>query len=563
MADVVSQIVNLWSDINPVAGYTSGHLQQLTGLFLQTPDNVEAMHRRFQQLRGQLDEIADHHLRFTADAVLVSLRTSLDLARPSGAGPSGTGMGGVYAAADGIFYILLKQDHQASWVPTYLEAVRSAVQFETRRWFGLDFTIEVRRECLDTASYMKGTLQSLVERCPAYQKQCDEIQKDLNAYQALFSRDGLDSNDFNVYWPLFCQWDEVTGPVTALGYPACLQNYYQLTETAAEIEIMARSWLDLDIPVTAKITEQVAALPFVQSEGPLQEIWDKVTKQYYFDFKGLEHVVNACNDYGARYIIEHTKDDHVYFAATPDYLINLITGGEDFAINYLNPQKPFSQLYLTQAKNTSLLTMINILVHEASHGFNFVLSAKYAASPLLNLNTALEVPMTEGMAYYREYQYWAAAQSLLGRSDLHPIEQEYLNIYGQTQAEQVQGVLCAQLETYIWRVIRSIRALCDVQVNGGKITYTKFISWAADVTGLSLETLHGECFPFLASPGYAPCYAIGGASYAVLQKRGIPKGVTEIDFNTFASRLGFYAWPIAKQLMHAHVCPARNARIAC
>ena len=72
-------------------------------------------------------------------------------------------------------------------------------------------------------------------------------------------------------------------------------------------------------------------------------------------------------------------------------------------------------------------------------------------------------------------------------------------------------MLGAQLETYIWRVIRYIRALCDVRVNGGQQTYTDFISWAADSTGLSEETLHGECFTFLASPGYAPCYAIGGA----------------------------------------------------
>jgi hypothetical protein len=38
----------------------------------------------------------------------------------------------------------------------------------------------------------------------------------------------------------------------------------------------------------------------------------------------------------------------------------------------------YSQLYLTAAKNTSLLTVINILVYEASHGLDFLLSAKNA-----------------------------------------------------------------------------------------------------------------------------------------------------------------------------------------
>src|SRR5262249_54466795 len=144
----------------------------------------------------------------------------------------------------------------------------------------------------------------------------------------------------------------------------------------------------------------------------------------------------ACNDYGAQYVIAHDAADRVEFTATPSYLVNLVTGGEDFAVNYLNPSTAYSQLYLTAAKNTSLLTMINILVHEASHGFNFVLSAKHAGSPLLNLNTALEVPMTEGMAFYREFQYWAAAQQLLGRSGLNQVQQAYLSLYGETPKDQ-------------------------------------------------------------------------------------------------------------------------------
>jgi hypothetical protein len=88
------------------------------------------------------------------------------------------------------------------------------------------------------------------------------------------------------------------------------------------------------------------------------------------------------------------------------------------------------------------------------------------------------------------------------------------------------------------------------------MTYTDFIAWAAGATGLSDETLHGECFTFMASPGYAPCYAVGGASYATLQKRGIPAGVSEIDFNTGASRQGFFAWPTAIQKMEAMIAPA-------
>ncbi|HVR98446.1 MAG TPA: hypothetical protein VMW27_17665 [Thermoanaerobaculia bacterium] len=550
MKDLTSDIVDLWSDMNPVAGYTGGHLAKLTTLFTSSADNMDAMRARIQELRARLGEIPEAGLQATAAAILTSLRTQLDLSRPSGAGPSGTGMGGVYAAADGIFYIVLKKDYLQDFVPVYLDAVLAQVQFETQRWWGQDFTILVRRECLDTVTYMQGTIQSLLGVRPDLKPQTDGILKALESYKALFYVDGLDSNDFKTYWPIFQRWDRITGPTQARGYPACLQNYYQLTETAAEIEIMAQAWLDLDMPVTTEITEQVAALPFVGGEASLQTVWNKVSKHYAVDFgEWMQRVVKACNDYGARYVIAHTPQDRVDFAPTPGYLVNLVTGGEDFAVDYLDPALAYSQLYLTAAKNTSLLTMINILVHEASHGFNFVLAAKHAGTPLLNLNTALEVPLTEGMAFYREYQYWAAAQELLGVARLNEVQKAYLELYGDTPAAQAQGVLCAELETYIWRVIRYIRALCDVRVNGGKMTYTDFIAWAAEATGLSEETLHGECFTFMASPGYAPCYAVGGVSYAALQKQGIPKGVEEIEFNTYASRQGFYAWPLAEDLL--------------
>jgi hypothetical protein len=192
--------------------------------------------------------------------------------------------------------------------------------------------------------------------------------------------------------------------------------------------------------------------------------------------------------------------------------------------------------------------MINILVHEASHGFNFVMSAR-KASALFNLNTSLEVPMTEGQAYYREYQYYAGAAALLGKTGLTSAEEAYLKLYGSNKEEQALAILCAELETYIWRVIRYVRALCDVRVNGGKQTYTDFITWASELTGLSEETLHGECFTFLASPGYAPCYAIGGAIYGNSSTAGYRNGVTEIDFNTKTSSMGFHTWSIDKQYM--------------
>ncbi|MBS1663736.1 MAG: hypothetical protein JST68_22015 [Bacteroidetes bacterium] len=556
MSKLNQDIVQLWSEYNPVMAYTSDYTTELKSLFFETADAAMEMRKKILALESRLGEITDEKLRTTAKAVLVSIKTQIDMTRPSGAGPSGTGMGGVYAAADGVFYIVLKKDYKAAFVESFLDQVQRMVEFETQKWAGQDFTILVRRECLDTAVYMSGTLASLKNVRPDLAAPIAAILSALEKYKALFFVKGLESPDFSTYWKIFKEWDRIYGPAAVYGYPGSLQNYYQLPQTKDEIETIAMGWLELELPVTIDIADRIKNYPFITNQKNLQEIWDAVSKQYAVDFgKYMTKVVDACKAYGEKYIIASSSSDRVDFDATPDYLVDLVTGGEDFAVNYLNKAQAYSQLYLTESKNTSLLTMINILVHEASHGYNFVLSAKNAEA-LLNLNSPLQVPMTEGMAFYREYQYWAAAQNLLYKDKLNNVESAYLALYGDDRQSQVQGVLCAELETYIWRVIRYIRALCDTKVNGGEMTYTDFIEWAAQKTGLSEETLHGECFTFLASPGYAPCYAMGCATYAMIQKEGIMNGVTEIDFNTFCSAQGFYAWPIAIQLMNKHIAHA-------
>jgi len=549
---IIDEIVALWSEINPVAGYTSGYNKSLTSLLFESDSAIAMLKDKICTLESQLHGIESDDLRQTAQAVMANQKTQLELARPSGAGPSGTGAGGVYAAADGVFYIVLKKDYDQPWVSDYLKIVVEMISFETQRWSGGEYTVEERRECLNTVSYMLGSLDALSQANPKWDNNIKAVKVALEDYKQLFYSEALASNIFNTLWAAFKEGDAKQGPTRTKGYPGTLQSYYTLDMNADQVEQAAQDWMLIDMPVTLDLAQRIGSSMGLPPEASLQTVWNTLSKKYAVDFttEKMQQVLAACNDYGKEKIIGFTEKDIVKFNATPEYLINLVTGGEDFAIDYLT-DKPFSQLYLTASKNTSLLTMINILVHEASHGFNFVMSARETSSPLLNLNTSLEVPMTEGQAYYREYQYYAGAAALLGKTGLTPAEQAYLNLYGTSENEQRDAVLGAQLETYIWRIVRYIRALCDVRVNGGKQTYTDFIEWASQTTGLSEETLHGECFTFLASPGYAPCYAIGGAIYGDLSTKGYRNGTTELSFNTRSSAMGFHSWPQDKAHMES------------
>ncbi|HEX3047314.1 MAG TPA: hypothetical protein VHY08_21355, partial [Bacillota bacterium] len=164
MSNLIDDIINFWAYLNPVAGYTSGYMNELNKLFFQTPPATQAAYNQITTLNARLGEITDDKLRVTAGAVLTSLKTQLDLSRPSGAGPSGTGMSGIWVSADGVFYILLKGDDGKPFVPAYLDQVLQMVIFETKRWSGKNFTIEVRKECLNTVDYLRGTLASMQEK---------------------------------------------------------------------------------------------------------------------------------------------------------------------------------------------------------------------------------------------------------------------------------------------------------------------------------------------------------------------------------------------------------------
>jgi len=65
--------------------------------------------------------------------------------------------------------------------------------------------------------------------------------------------------------------------------------------------------------------------------------------------------------------------------------------------------------------NLSRLTMLDVMVHELSHGWNFVLAARCAA-PILNLDHAYKRPHTEGMALHRELEFYVSAADLMTKS---------------------------------------------------------------------------------------------------------------------------------------------------
>jgi hypothetical protein len=185
--------------------------------------------------------------------------------------------------------------------------------------------------------------------------------------------------------------------------------------------------------------------------------------------------------------------------------------------------------------------MLNVLGHEYAHGFHESLTDRLAPSLLLKIPTMLMGPLTEAIAFHREWELWESAVALLERDDLAPEEQEYLALFGPGRERQRQTIRAYELDTRFWRVARFLRLLGDVEVHLGLRSHPDFVEWAHARTGLSRRFIHNATFMFLMMPGYAPCYAIAGMRLGELQRAAMARGASRRTFNTLASSMGY--WP--------------------
>jgi len=84
----------------------------------------------------------------------------------------------------------------------------------------------------------------------------------------------------------------------------------------------------------------------------------------------------------------------------------------------------------------------------------------------------------------------------------------------------------------------------------GKQTIAEFIKWGSKETGLSEKKIYDQTFFFLSTVGYAPCYSMAGEALRELQELAVKNGKTAIDFNTYASSLGFPGRTIFEEKLH-------------
>ncbi|MFN0111139.1 MAG: hypothetical protein ACKVZH_19940 [Blastocatellia bacterium] len=531
---LINELIELWADAYPVGGYSGGLEAWLGKLWTPTADAIKSLNHRIHLTQPKLKLIASPDLRGSAIKLLNSILTDFAYPLPDRQ---------VSNCAQGVMYILLKSDWRSELTVQFLKQTKKIVAFETEKWAGQSFSIERRKLCLETASELSALLVNLQKQNPTLATLVDAVNSQLVGYKKLFDAPGLETEDFDKLFAIFeC---ETTGPTITPGYDSMLKDLYDLLDSPETIHKKNLAWLKEEMPLVRQTAQKVAEHLRLTTDSKVQVVYSAMSKHYAFGKNVLSKaatMMKAANDYVAEFIQQIIGG--VRLEEAPADISSMITGGATIPLNFFT-DKPNEVVYLNPGKNASKMTTLNVLCHEYTHAWQAGMAARNRRSPLLRVQSTLIVPIAESMAFYREWECYAAAAKLLGSSRLTPVEQAYLNIFGSTRAQQQHGVTAFELETRIWRVIRFLRAIFDVTVNRGKQSYVDFIIWASAETQLSKEFIHSQCFSFLAMPGYAPAYAICGQQYRDLQLADCKQGVPQKLFNTLVCKMGYYPWTIS------------------
>jgi len=185
--------------------------------------------------------------------------------------------------------------------------------------------------------------------------------------------------------------------------------------------------------------------------------------------------------------------------------------------------------------------MLQTLIHEEyGHCVNFMNS--YTSKRRLPevLNSTLDITITEGLAFFRELESYKTFDRIRTRGAHNKIERDFIKeIETFVPFEEfVDSILFLVMK---WRMMRFLRAVCDIRINLEKQSYPRFIDWAHKKTGLSKKLIFDQTIHFQEYPGHATCYSVFGQRLKEHQAKAKKKGVSQREFNTFVASAGFPA----------------------
>jgi hypothetical protein len=540
---VLDEVFGIWKDFDPVECYAAGFDDCKGKLFIPTQAANAELLRRVENARSRLSEVQDVELRSAANKLLSS--TSVAIAHDS---PEEQ----IVACFLAIWYSLLKSEHHEPFVETLLEQASELVTFEHSRWFGQQFSGETRKAVVDACFSLDAILVVLASKNPELIDSIGSLTFNVANFRSLFSFPLRNPTSFEELFEFF---EKNAGPprMNKL-YPQIIAHVFDYGVSIDEIYTKSQNLLEEELDLAKGLIPTLNQAVGAPQWASLGDAYDALSKRYEISGPVVieaQKMMDVLNRFIDRDLQDIGIDPNILPEATPEFLKPLITSGAAIALNYLR-KEPSVTVFVTEERNTSWLTLLNVLVHEATHAYSPLILARIPTVPVLTkLKSWLALPFYEATAFHRELELFEAIQA--GAKQRHRVSRtvnELLGLFDTPVFPLRDDVIAFELETRIWRIIRALRTICDVEVNTAKRTYVDFIKWAAAHTGLSKELIHHECFTFLSYPGYTPSYSFCGLQYQELQKEAKEKRrVSRHSFNTKANQIGLLPWTLCVERM--------------
>ena len=542
MTPVEKEILEVWKAAYPSAAYTQGFDGYAGKVLVPSKKNLANLKRQVRNLRKKTSDKG--HLKF-----LGSFYVDLEFFEPYVV-PS--------AAIGAFFYHLVKEgihvEHMKSLALLTCEALKQA-----RMWLEkMEWPIEVRIVTTQKINGLIGILNKLKGDAAdiSLKREIDKVIGEAEEYKESFLVEGVEEGDFTEVFPILQRQGGDIGHKKM--YPKILKKQYDYPETAGEIEEKALKWMKIWQPKLVETTRKLAAkygiAPNVEKVEEEMNRRRNVPKSQTLDFvKNLRTVAQKVFN---KNVVKITPKYDTRIIETPPFLISFIPSGATSSLNSAT-DKPFNLFFITtdekRSPATSVPDLMQLILHEEyGHCVNFSNSATaFGAepSPLNILDTALSLPISDGISFHREYEFVNLLKELVKRRNLDSDEKRMLEIL-RGDADDETMVLENEYVMLSWRMVRFLRAVFDVRVNMGKQTIAEFVKWGSKETGISQKKIYDQTFIFLSTVGYAPCYSMAGEALRELQELAKKNGKKVIYFNTYASALGFPGRTIFEQKLH-------------
>jgi len=344
-------------------------------------------------------------------------------------------------------------------------------------------------------------------------------------------------------------------------YADALVNLFDYSESPSELEAKGQAMLDRELAGFKHEVEELA--PKLDVDTNAEAVAHAISKKKALKpsrviayIKGLkQHVSKLVNSN----VVRINPRYRTKVVETPTYLSGIFPSGGAMFLDFLT-KRPF-QIFLAttdprRTPETSPAELLNLLVHEeyghCVHSSNSAIS--FGAKPTLTemLQSQAGSAVSEGMSFHREIEFLDYLNEMKERSPTGP-ERSFVKFLAKFGgAEEVFEEYA--FFTHLWRIVRFLRVIGDARINSDKQTLMDFIEWANKETGMSKSLVYHQVFPAHQGngPGYASTYAVIGESIANMQQEALKNGKRLLDFNTYASSLGFPPRSVFEEKLRTH-----------